>query len=122
MSKEELMKTNTYQRFMSIMEQIFEQLDETEGPMNLDDADENFECVSTKLMSNIGSEAAKLKARHAIDSIPENKLSLLINYSMRSVHLAKNFSAADLQDDLVGDECVEKILNAVEGMFVLKLS
>ncbi|XP_055635470.1 nipped-B protein isoform X2 [Toxorhynchites rutilus septentrionalis] len=118
MSKEELMNTNTYQRFMSIMGKIFDQLDETEAP-NIDDGDEQMECIPTSMLSNIGAEAAKLKARNAIDAIPENKLTLLITYAMRSVHLAKNLSGTELQDDLVGDECIEKILNAMEAALLI---
>ncbi|XP_062705651.1 nipped-B protein-like isoform X2 [Aedes albopictus] len=118
LSKEELMNTNTYQRFMSIMGKIFDQLDETEAP-NLDEADEQFECIPTSMLSSISSEAAKLKARNAIDAIPENKLTLLITYAMRSVHSAKNLSGTELQDDLVGDECIEKILNAMEAALLI---
>lgn len=118
LSKEELMNTNTYQRFMSIMGKIFDQLDETEAP-NLDDGDEQFECIPTSMLSSISSEAAKLKARNAIDAIPENKLTLLITYAMRSVHSAKNLSGTELQDDLVGDECIEKILNAMEAALLI---
>ncbi|XP_062548441.1 nipped-B protein isoform X2 [Armigeres subalbatus] len=118
LSKEELMNTNTYQRFMSIMGKIFDQLDETEAP-NLDDGDEQFECIPTSMLSNISSETAKLKARNAIDAIPENKLTLLITYAMRSIHSAKNLSGTELQDDLVGDECIEKILNAMEAALLI---
>ncbi|XP_053692566.1 nipped-B protein [Sabethes cyaneus] len=118
MSKEELMNTNTYQRFMSIMGKIFDQLDETEAP-SLDDADEPLDCIPTSMLSNIGAEAAKLKARNAIEAIPENKLQLLITYAMRSIQSAKNLSGTELQDDLIGDECIEKILNAMEAALLI---
>uniref|UniRef100_A0A1Q3FVX1 Nipped-B protein n=2 Tax=Culex tarsalis TaxID=7177 RepID=A0A1Q3FVX1_CULTA len=118
MSKEELMSTSMYQRFMSIMDKIFDQLDETEAP-NLDDGDEQLDCIPTSMLTNIGSEAAKLKARNAIDSIPENKLTMLITYAMRSIQSAKNLSGTELGDDLVGDECIEKILNAMEASLLI---
>ncbi|KAL1383988.1 hypothetical protein pipiens_001359 [Culex pipiens pipiens] len=118
MSKEELMSTSMYQRFMSIMDKIFDQLDETEAP-NLDDGDEQLDCIPTSMLTNIGSEAAKLKARNAIDAIPENKLTMLITYAMRSIHSAKNLSGTELGDDLVGDECIEKILNAMEASLLI---
>ncbi|XP_058822555.1 nipped-B protein isoform X2 [Topomyia yanbarensis] len=118
LSKEELMNTNTYQRFMSIMGKIFDQLDETEAP-SLDDGDEQQDCIPTSMLSNIGAEAAKLKARNAIEAIPENKLTLLITYAMRSIHSAKNLSGTELQDDLVGDDCIEKILNAMEAALLI---
>jgi len=75
------------------MEKIFELLDETEGALNLDDAYDNVDCISSNLLNNIGSEAAKLKARGFIDWLPQNKLTLLITYAMRSIHVAKNISA-----------------------------
>ncbi|XP_058453051.1 nipped-B protein [Malaya genurostris] len=118
LSKEELMNTNTYQRFMSIMNKIFDQLDETEAP-SLDDGDEQQDCIATSMLSSIGAEAAKLKARNAIEAIPENKLTLLITYAMRSIHSAKNLSGSELQDDLVGDDCIEKILNAMEAALLI---
>jgi len=120
LSTEELMKTNTYIRFNSFMEKIFEQLDDTEGPISMEDNDENMECISASLLTNVGAEAAKLKARASIDAIPEEKLTLLISYAMRSIYSAKNFSAGpDLNDDLVADDCLEKILNAVEAALLI---
>ncbi|XP_035909136.1 nipped-B protein isoform X2 [Anopheles stephensi] len=118
LSKEELMATNTYQRFVSLMSKIFDQLDETETP-TMEEGDEQYECIPTGLLNSISAEAAKLKVRNAIDAIPENKLTLLITYAMRSIHSAKNLSGSELQDDLVGDECIEKILNAVEAALLV---
>ncbi|XP_053666825.1 nipped-B protein [Anopheles marshallii] len=118
LSKEELMATNTYQRFVSLMNKIFDQLDETETP-TMEEGDEQYECIPTGLLNSISAEAAKLKLRNAIDAIPENKLTLLITYAMRSIHSAKNLSGSELQDDLVGDECIEKILNAVEASLLI---
>uniref|UniRef100_A0A182SQZ6 Nipped-B protein n=1 Tax=Anopheles maculatus TaxID=74869 RepID=A0A182SQZ6_9DIPT len=118
LSKEELMATNTYQRFVSLMNKIFDQLDETETP-TMEEGDEQYECIPTGLLNSISAEAAKLKVRNAIDAIPETKLTLLITYAMRSIHSAKNLSGSELQDDLVGDECIEKILNAVEAALLI---
>lgn len=118
LSKEELMKTNTYQRFISFMDKIFELLDETDQPISMDE--ENFECIPSRLLTDIAAEAAKLKARSAIDSVPENRLTLLISYAMRSVHLAKNFSAGpDMQEDLVAEECIDKIFNAFDASLLV---
>lgn len=119
LSNEELMKTNTYIRFNSFMEKIFEQLDDTEL-ISMEDNDENLECVTASLLANISAEAAKLKARASIDAIPEEKLTLLISYSMRSVLTAKNLSAGpDLSDDFVAEDCLEKILNAIEAALLI---
>ncbi|XP_058126346.1 nipped-B protein [Anopheles ziemanni] len=119
LSKEELMATSTYQRFVALMNKIFDQLDETEAPSADDGDGEQYECIPTGLLNSVSSEAAKLKVRNAIDAIPENKLTLLISYAMRSVHSAKNLNGCELQDDMVGDECFEKILNAVEASLLI---
>lgn len=119
LSNEELMKTNTYIRFNSFMEKIFEQLDDTEV-ISMEENDENIECISASLLTNISAEAAKLKARASIDAIPEEKLTLLISYAMRSVHAAKNQSAGpDMADEMVAEDCLEKILNAIEAALLI---
>lgn len=119
LSNEELMKTNTYIRFNSFMEKIFEQLDDTEV-ISMEDNDANLECISSSLLANISAEAAKLKARASIDAIPEDKLTMLISYAMRSLLSAKNFSAGpDLSDEFVAEDCLEKILNAIEAALLI---
>lgn len=118
MSNEELMKTNTYIRFNSFMDKVFEQLDDTEV-ISMEENDENIECISSSLLASISAEAAKLKARASIDAIPEDKLTPLISYAMRSVHAAKNNSAGpDIADDMAED-CLEKILNAIESALLI---
>lgn len=118
MSNEELMKTNTYIRFNSFMDKVFEQLDDTEV-ISMEENDENIECISSSLLLSISAEAAKLKARASIDAIPEDKLTPLISYAMRSVHAAKNNSAGpDIADDMAED-CLEKILNAIESALLI---
>lgn len=118
LSNEELMKTNTYIRFNSFMEKVFEQLDDTEV-ISMEDNDDNIECISSSLLANISAEAAKLKARASIDAIPEEKLTPLINYAMRSVHTAKNNSAGPDTPDDIAEDCLEKILNAVESALLI---
>jgi cohesin loading factor subunit SCC2 len=120
LSNEELMKTNTYIRFNNFMDKIFEQLDDTEGPLSMDENEDALECISAGLLSNVSAEAAKLKARQAIDAIPEEKLTLLISYAMRSVHAAKNIAAGpDLPDDEIADDNLEKVLNAIEASLLI---
>jgi cohesin loading factor subunit SCC2 len=119
LTTDELMKTNTYIRFNSYMDKVFEQLEDTEV-ISMEDNDENLECISSSLLANISAEAAKLKARASIDAIPERKLTLLITYAMRSILSAKNFSAGpDLSDDFVAEDCLEKILNAIEAALLI---
>lgn len=111
------MKSQTYQQFMKNMEQIIELLDDTESPnfnsgivvdpnpvyvkftylsyflSITEETDENVECISSKMLTVVSNDVAKLKAKGALDSIPKNKLTLLINYAMRNVYLARNYSA-----------------------------
>jgi len=58
-----------------------------------EDVDETIECISSKLLNSMSTDVAKLKAKQALDSIPKNKLTLLINYAMRNVYLARNYFA-----------------------------
>jgi len=58
-----------------------------------EDVDESIECISPKLLNTMSTDVAKLKAKHGLDSIPKNKLTLLINYAMRNVYLARNYFA-----------------------------
>lgn len=119
MSPEELMKTTNYQRFMQFMNQILEELDETEAVVTLDD-DDNADVIPTRLLTSISGECQKLKARNAIDALPENKLTLLISYAMRSVLIAKNLSAGpEIQDDGDIEEALAKILDAAEASLLV---
>lgn len=117
LSTEELMKTNTYIRFNSCMEKIFEQLEDSEV-ISLED-NENLECIPPSFLSSISAEAAKLKARASIDAIPDEKLTLLISYAMRSILTAKNCAAGpDLADDLIEDS-LDKVLSAIEAALLI---
>lgn len=66
-------------------------------PIITEDVDENIECISPKLLNTMSDDVAKLKAKQALDSIPKNKLTLLINYAMRNVYLARNYSAGPVR-------------------------
>lgn len=115
------MKSNTYQRFVSKMEQILEQLDDPDAVISLEDNYENIDCIPTNMLNNISAEAAILKAKgNAIEILPQNKLTVLINYAMRSIHIAKDSSAGpDINEDLIADDCIEKITNAVEASLLV---
>ncbi|XP_033150568.1 nipped-B protein isoform X2 [Drosophila busckii] len=120
-TKEEITRSQTYQQFMRNMEQIIEMLDDTESPnFDSEEVDENIECISPKLLNTMSNDVAKLKAKQALDSIPKNKLTLLINYAMRNVYLARNYSAGpDDEDEIVDDEVIEKILNAMDACLLI---
>ncbi|KRG03872.1 uncharacterized protein Dmoj_GI18280, isoform B [Drosophila mojavensis] len=119
--KEEVIRSQTYQQFMKNMEQIIEMLDDTESPnFDTEDVDDNIECIPPKLLNTMSDDVAKLKAKQALDSIPKNKLTLLINYAMRNVYLARNYSAGqEDEDDIVDDEVIEKILNAMDACLLI---
>lgn len=120
LSKEDLLSSNTYQQFMTIMERIFEQLDETDTNVPVDEHDDDAECIPSSLLHSISSEAAKLKAKGTMDLVPSNKLSLLITYAMRSVNVAKNFGAGpDMAEEVLASECVEKLVNAMEASLLV---
>ncbi|SPP81595.1 nipped-B protein isoform X2 [Drosophila guanche] len=119
--KDEVTRSQTYQHFMRNMEQIIEMLDDTESP-NFDSEhfDENIECISPKLLNTMSNDVAKLKAKQALDSIPKNKLTLLINYAMRNVYLARNyFAGPEDEDEIVDDEVIDKILNAMDACLLI---
>ncbi|XP_058985829.1 nipped-B protein isoform X3 [Musca domestica] len=120
-SRDDIMRSQTYQQFMRNMDQIIELLDDTESPnFDTDEVDENVECISSKMLNAMSNDVAKLKAKNVLDLIPKNKLTLLINYAMRNVYLAKNYSCGpDDDDEIVDDEVMEKILNAIEASLLV---
>ncbi|XP_070070037.1 nipped-B protein isoform X7 [Drosophila takahashii] len=119
--KDEVTRSQTYQQFMRNMDQIIEILDDSESPnFESEDVDENIECISPKLLNTMSTDVAKLKAKHALDSIPKNKLTLLINYAMRNVYLARNyFAGPEDEEEIVDDEVIEKILNAMDACLLI---
>lgn len=58
-----------------------------------EETDESIECISPKMLHLMSNDVAKLKAKGVLDCIPKNKLTLLINYAMRNIYVAKNYSA-----------------------------
>ncbi|KAH8272136.1 hypothetical protein KR018_001754, partial [Drosophila ironensis] len=119
--KEEYTRSQTYQQFMRNMEQIIEILDDTESPnFESEEIDENIECISPKLLNIMSTDVAKLKAKQALDFIPKNKLTLLINYAMRNVYLARNyFAGPDDEEEIVDEEAIDKILNAMDACLLI---
>ncbi|KAL9926619.1 nipped-B cohesin loading factor isoform 2-T4 [Glossina fuscipes fuscipes] len=120
-SKDDVLRSQTYQQFMRNMEQIIELLDDTESPnFESDDIDENIECISSKMLNTMSNDVAKLKAKNVLDLIPKNKLTLLINYAMRNIYLAKNYSAGpDDEEEIIDDDVMEKILNGIESCLLI---
>ncbi|XP_043661492.1 nipped-B protein isoform X2 [Drosophila teissieri] len=119
--KEEVTRSQTYQQFIRNMDHIIEILDESESPnFDAEDVDETIECISSKLLNSMSIDVAKLKAKQALDSIPKNKLTLLINYAMRNVYLARNyFAGTEDEEEFVDDEIIEKLLNAMDACLLI---
>ncbi|XP_070855424.1 nipped-B protein isoform X4 [Drosophila suzukii] len=110
--KDEITRSQTYQQFMRNMDQIIEILDDSESPnFDSEDVDESIECISPKLLNTMSTDVAKLKAKHGLDSIPKNKLTLLINYAMRNVYLARNYFAGPI----FRKDRYDKIRNSILG-------
>lgn len=45
------------------------------------------------MLTQLTNDVAKLKAKGAIDFLPKNELTLLINFAMRNIDIARNLSA-----------------------------
>ncbi|XP_014208560.1 nipped-B-like protein [Copidosoma floridanum] len=101
LSVEELMETNTYQRFNMLIETIFENTEEAA----LDEIDEDGDVPAELLISDhqlqaLCSEAAKLKSLGAMESVPAEKLVRLLNILEKNIRDgAKVSPLADPDDD-----------------------
>ncbi|CAH4032029.1 unnamed protein product [Pieris brassicae] len=98
LSVDELMETNTYQRFNKLIEAVFETIDEDviitdemEGP----DIPQEL-LLPRYQLQELCSEAAKLKTLGAMEAIPADRLLRLLNI------LEKNIRAAEKMS-LIGD-------------------
>lgn len=45
------------------------------------------------MLTQLTNDVAKLKGKGAIDFLPKNELTLLINFAMRNIDIARNLSA-----------------------------
>ncbi|XP_016839309.1 nipped-B-like protein [Nasonia vitripennis] len=86
LSVEELMETNTYKRFNTLVETIFENTEEAA----LDDIDDNGDVPQEFLINDhqlqiLCSEAAKLKSQGAMESVPSDKLVRLLNILEKNI-------------------------------------
>lgn len=117
-SKEEFLKTQTYQQFVKNMEHELRRLEESENVYNIEDIDYYTDCIPTKMLSQLSNDVAKLKAKGVVDYINKNKLTLLINFAMRNVDISKNLSAGpDIEDD--NEDVIDKILDAAEASLLI---
>ncbi|XP_076382135.1 nipped-B cohesin loading factor isoform X1 [Megalopta genalis] len=103
LSVEELMETNTYQRFNTTIETIFENTEDAAANAEFeDDGDVPPELLIPKYqLHDLCTEAAKLKALGAMESIPSDRLVRLLNILEKNIRDgAKVSPLADPDDDI----------------------
>ncbi|XP_017763093.1 PREDICTED: nipped-B-like protein B [Eufriesea mexicana] len=126
LSVEELMETNTYQRFNTTIETIFENTEDIAANAELDDdGDVPPELLIPKYqLHDLCTEAAKLKALGAMESIPADRLVRLLNILEKNIRDgAKVSPLADPDDDV--DEsrlwmqlAMERVQRAVDASLI----
>lgn len=126
LSVEELMETNTYQRFNTTIETIFENTEDVATNAELeDDGDVPPELLIPKYqLHDLCTEAAKLKALGAMESIPADRLVRLLNILEKNIRDgAKVSPLADPDDDV--DEsrlwtqlAMERVQRAVDASLI----
>ncbi|XP_071872073.1 nipped-B cohesin loading factor [Bombus fervidus] len=126
LSVEELMETNTYQRFNTTIETIFENTEDVATNTELDDdGDVPPELLIPKYqLHDLCTEAAKLKALGAMESIPADRLVRLLNILEKNIRDgAKVSPLADPDDDV--DEsrlwtqlAMERVQRAVDASLI----
>lgn len=86
-----------------------------------DDLDDNPEYrISSRMLTTFTSDIAKLNGKRALDQVPKNKLTLLVNYAMRSIYLGRKFSlGSDIELELLPDDVMYKVLDGVEACLMV---
>ncbi|GLH15037.1 hypothetical protein R5R35_008246 [Gryllus longicercus] len=123
LSVEELMETNTYQRFNRSIEAIFDHTEDLDLTTDMDvDADTPPEALIPKYqLQDICSEAAKLKTLGAMESIPPDRLVRLLNILEKNIRDGTRISPlADPDDDedeskLWLELTMERVMRAVDA-------
>ncbi|XP_069694432.1 nipped-B-like protein A [Periplaneta americana] len=102
LSIEELMETNTYQRFNRSIEMVLENTEDLDVTTELDEeADVPAEAMIPKYqLQDLCGEAAKLKALGAMESVPPDRLVRLLNILEKNIRDGTRVSPiADPDDD-----------------------
>ncbi|PNF24471.1 Nipped-B-like protein [Cryptotermes secundus] len=102
LSIEELMETNTYQRFNRSIEVVLENTEDLDVTAELDEeADAPAEAMIPKYqLQDLCSEAAKLKTLGAMESVPPDRLVRLLNILEKNIRDGTRVSPiADPDDD-----------------------
>ncbi|KAK2582564.1 hypothetical protein KPH14_004854 [Odynerus spinipes] len=126
LSVEELMETNTYQRFNSTIETIFENTEDIATNAELEeDGDVPPELLIPKYqLHDLCTEAAKLKALGAMESIPADRLVRLLNILEKNIRDGARVSPlADPDDDVEESRlwmqlAMERVQRAVDASLI----
>ncbi|XP_043282978.1 nipped-B-like protein B [Venturia canescens] len=126
LSVDELMETNTYQRFNTTIETIF---DNTEDAGNFGEIDEDGDVPAEMLipkyqLQDLCTEAAKLKALGAMESIPSDRLVRLLNILEKNIRDGARVSPLADPDDDVDESrlwmqlAMERVQRAVDASLI----
>ncbi|KAK0173665.1 hypothetical protein PV328_006828 [Microctonus aethiopoides] len=126
LSVDELMETNTYQRFNMTIDTIFENTEDSATMADLeDDGDVPAEMLIPKYQLNdLCREAAKLKSLRAMESIPADRLVRLLNILEKNIRDGARVSPlADPDDDIEESKlwmqlAMERVLRAVDASVI----
>jgi len=126
LSVEELMETNTYQRFNSTIETIFENTEDVAANADLeDDGDVPPEMLIPKYqLQDLCTEAAKLKTLGAMESIPTDRLVRLLNILEKNIRDGARVSPLVDPDDDVEEGrlwmqlAMERVQRAVDASLI----
>ncbi|KAL0842082.1 hypothetical protein ABMA28_014275 [Loxostege sticticalis] len=101
LSVDELMETNTYQRFNKLIETVFETIDDDiiiTDEMEGTDIPEDL-LLQRYQLQELCSEAAKLKNLGAMEAIPSDRLVRLLNILEKNIRAAEKMSLVGDPDD-----------------------
>ncbi|KYM86618.1 Nipped-B-like protein [Atta colombica] len=126
LSVEELMETNTYQRFNSTIETIFENTEDFMTNVEMEDDGEVLaEMLIPKYqLHDLCTEAAKLKTLGAMESIPTDKLIRLLNILEKNIRDGARVSPLVDPDDDVEEGrlwmqlAMERVQRAVDASLI----
>ncbi|XP_015608348.1 nipped-B-like protein B [Cephus cinctus] len=126
LSVEELMETNTYQRFNTTIDTIFENTEDVATVAELeDDGDVPPEMLIPKYqLQDLCTEAAKLKALGAMESIPPERLVRLLNILEKNIRDGARVSPLADPDDDVDESrlwmqlAMERVQRAVDASLI----
>ncbi|XP_075218552.1 nipped-B cohesin loading factor [Lycorma delicatula] len=123
LSVEELMETNTYQRFSRSIEKIFDNTEDLDLAVcdDEDDTPPEHAMIPKYQLEDLCAEAAKLKTLGAMESIPSEKITRLLSILEKNIRDgAKVSPIGDPNDDeeerkLFMELAMERVMRAVDA-------